>query len=103
MTLWVWILAACAIAFFTKFVGFLLPEKWLENPWVTTLAHGVTVGLLASLVAVNTFVSGQTLTLDARVVALTAAAVALLLRAPYLVVVVVGAGAAALARLAGLA
>jgi hypothetical protein len=38
---------------------------------------------------------------DARVAALLAAAVALWLRAPYLVVVIVGAVAAALARLAG--
>ncbi|NLE17121.1 MAG: AzlD domain-containing protein, partial [Propioniciclava sp.] len=42
------------------------------------------------------------LMLDARLAALGAAAVALWLRAPYLVVVVVGAIAAALARLAGL-
>ncbi|MDO5678602.1 MAG: AzlD domain-containing protein, partial [Propionibacteriaceae bacterium] len=60
-----------------------------------------TVGLLASLVAVNTFVSGQALAFDARVAALLAAAVALWFRAPFLVVVIVGAAAAALARLAG--
>ncbi|KYF63795.1 branched-chain amino acid transporter AzlD [Sorangium cellulosum] len=103
MNLWLWILAACAIAYVTKLVGYLLPASWLENPWVSTLSHGVTVGLLASLVAVNTFVSGTSIVLDARVVALGAAAVALLVRAPYLVVVVVGAAAAALARLAGMA
>lgn len=103
MTMWLWILAACAIAYATKFVGFLLPASWLENPWVSKLAHGVTVGLLASLVAVNTFVSGTAVRLDARAVALGAAAVALLLRAPFLLVVVVGGVAAALARLAGLA
>ena len=103
MSLWLWILAACAIAFITKFVGYLLPERWLENPWVTTLSHGVTVGLLAALVAMNTVVSGQEISIDARLVALGAAAVALLLRAPYLVVGIVGAVAAALARLAGLA
>lgn len=103
MSLWLWILAACGIAYATKFVGYLLPAAWLENPWVSRLTHGVTVGLLASLVAVNAFVSGTAVTLDARAVALAAAAVALLLRAPYLAVVAVGAVAAALARLAGLA
>lgn len=102
MSLWLWILAACAIAYATKLVGYLLPARWLENVWVSRLAHGVTVGLLASLVAVNAFVSGTQISLDARVVALAAAAVALLLRAPYLVVVVVGGVAAAVARLAGL-
>lgn len=99
MSLWIWILGACMIAFLTKFVGFLLPEKWLENPWVLPLSQGVTVGLLASLVAVNTFVDGTAVVFNARIAALVAAAVALILRAPYLVVVVVGAAAAALARL----
>lgn len=102
MSLWVWIFVSCAIAFGTKFIGYLLPERWLENPWVLPLSHGVTVGLLASLVAVTTFVDGQDLRPDARVFALVAAAVALRLKAPYLVVVIVGALAAALARLAGL-
>ena len=96
MTMWLWILAACAIAYATKLVGYLLPERWLESPWVTRLSHGVTVGLLASLVATNAFVTGTAITLDARVVAL-------ILRAPFLAVVVIGAVAAALARLAGLA
>lgn len=99
MSLWIWILVACLIAFGTKFVGYLMPERWLENPWVLPLSHGVTVGLLASLVAANTFITGQEVRLDARVVALLAAAVALRLKAPYLVVVIVGAVAAALTRL----
>lgn len=99
MTLWIWILAACGIAFATKFVGYLLPEKWLENPWVLPLSQGVTVGLLASLVAANTFIDGTTIVFDACIAALLAAAVALLFRAPYLVVVIVGAVAAALTRL----
>ena len=103
MTMWLWILAACAIAYLTKLIGYLLPERWLENPWVATLSHGVTVGLLASLVATNAFLSGTSITVDARVVALIAAGVALFLRAPFLAVVVIGAAAAALARLAGIA
>ena len=45
--------------------------------------------------------TGTSLVLDARLVALAAAAIALWLKAPYLVVVVVGAAAAALTRLAG--
>ncbi|MHA6523788.1 AzlD domain-containing protein [Tessaracoccus sp. G1721] len=103
MTMWLWVLAACAIAYATKLVGYLLPERWLESPWVTRLSHGVTVGLLASLVATNAFVTGTAVALDARVVALLAAGLALVLRAPFLAVVVIGAAAAALARLAGLA
>ena len=100
--LWIWVLAACAIAYATKIAGYLVPDSLLDRPWVATVSAGMTVGLLTSLVLVNTVVTGTALVLDARLAALGAAAVALWLRAPYLVVVVVGAIAAALARLAGL-
>lgn len=99
--LWFWVLAACALAYATKLSGYLVPDSLLDRPWVTTVSAGMTVGLLTSLVVTNTFVSGTAVVLDARVAALVAAAVALWLRAPYLVVVLVGALAAALARLAG--
>jgi hypothetical protein len=62
----------------------------------------MTIGLLAALTVVNTVATGQTLAVDSRLGALAAAAIALLLRAPFLVVVIVGAVAAALLRLAGL-
>ena len=99
--LWVWVLVACGIAYATKLSGYLVPQSFLDRPWVTTVSAGMTVGLLTSLVVTNTLVSGQAVVADARLAALGAAAVALWLRAPYLVVVIVGAVAAALARLAG--
>lgn len=102
MSLWIWILIACAVAYLTKFVGYLVPAKWMENPRMTRIAGTLTIGLLASLTAVNTLASGQALVFDARIAALAAAAVALWLRAPFLVVVLAGAAAAALARLAGM-
>lgn len=99
--LWAWVLIACAIAYATKLSGYLVPESFLDRPWVSTVSAGMTVGLLTSLVVTNTVVTSTALVLDARLAALAAAAIALWLRAPYLVVVVVGALAAALARLAG--
>jgi len=101
MSLWWWILVAAAIAYATKVVGYLVPGAWLESPWVLRLSSTVTVGLLAALVMTNTLVSGTAVVFDARVVALAAAAVALVLRAPFLLVVVIGAAAAALTRLLG--
>ena len=65
--------------------------------------RGWTLGLLAALVAVQTFGSGQSLVVDARVAGVAAAAVALLLRAPFLVVVVVAGVVAAALRYAGVA
>ncbi len=55
--------------------------------------------LLAALVAINTFGSGQSLTLDARVLGVAAAAVAVWRRAPVLLVVVIAAAVTALARI----
>jgi len=56
--------------------------------------------LLAALVAAGVVATGRRLVLDARVVGLLAALVALRLRAPTLVVVAVAAVATALVRLA---
>jgi hypothetical protein len=101
MSLWGWILLACALGFLTKLAGHLVPAEWMKNPRMSRVAGILTIGLLASLTVVNTFSSGQELVLDARLGALGAAAVALVLRAPFLLVVIVGAAAAALLRLAG--
>ena len=101
MTLWLWLLLSCVLAYAWKLVGYLVPASLLRNPRMSRIAGTMTIGLLASLTVVNTAASGQALALDARLGALAAAAVALWLRAPFLVVVLAGAGAAAGLRLLG--
>lgn len=103
MSVWFWILVACAAAFLTKLLGYLVPRKWLTNARIARVAGTLTIGLLASLTVANTVATGQDLVLDARLGALVAAAIALWFRAPFLVVVIVGAAAAAGLRLLGLA
>jgi branched-subunit amino acid transport protein len=76
----------------------LLGERELPA-WLQGALEQLAPALLAALVAVNVLASGRRLVLDARVVGLLAAVVALRLRAPTLVVVVVAAVATALARL----
>ena len=95
---WGWIVLACACAYITKLAGYSVPARWLQGPRMTQVAASMTVALLAALVVMNTFASGQALALDARLAALLAAALALWLRAPFLLVVVLGAAASALAR-----
>ena len=102
MKLWWWVLGAAAAAYLIKLSGYLLPRRLLDRPVVTRLAAALTVGLLTALTVMNTVGKGQGIVLDSRLLALGAAAIALWLRAPYLVVVVVGALAAALGRMAGL-
>lgn len=102
MSLTAWILLASLIAFATKLVGYLLPHRWLEAPAFQRTSSAMTIGLLAALVATNAFASGQELALDSRVLAVLVAGIALWFRAPFLLVVILGALAAALGRLAGL-
>jgi uncharacterized membrane protein len=70
-------------------------------PQLRSLAELLPAALLAALVATQTVGDGTSLTLDARTVGVGAAAVAVLLRAPFAVVVLVGALATALTRLLG--
>lgn len=102
MTIWGWVLLAAATAYLIKLAGYLLPQSWLDSPPVSELAAALTVGLLASLTVMNTVGKGQAVVFDSRLLSLAAAAVALRMNAPYIVVVVVGALAAALGRLVGL-
>jgi branched-subunit amino acid transport protein len=60
----------------------------------------VAPALLAALVATQTFGAGRSLVLDDRVVGLAASAIAVWLRAPILVVIVVAASATSLVRFA---
>jgi Branched-chain amino acid transport protein (AzlD) len=101
MTLWLWLLLSCVLAYAWKLMGYLVPAGLLRNPRISRVAGVMTIGLLASLTVVNTVASGQALAIDARVGALGAAAVALVFRAPFLVVVLAGAAAAAGLRLLG--
>lgn len=102
MTAWLWVLAACAVSFAIKLAGYLAPDSLVDSPMMRRASASIAVGLLASLVVTNTVASGQRLVPDARLAALVAAVIALKLRPPYIVVVLVGTVAAALARLAGL-
>ena len=101
MNLWFWIVVAGVVAYLTKLLGYLVPRRVLDNPRFARVAGTLTIGLLASLTVVNTVATGQSLVVDSRIGALVAAAVALWLRAPFLVVVIVGAAAAAGLRLLG--
>lgn len=98
MTLWGAILLACAAAYLTKLAGYAVPARWLGNPRMGRVAGTLTVALLSALTVMNTFASGTTLVLDARLAALVAAALALWLRLPFLLVVVLGAVAAGVVR-----
>lgn len=99
MTLWTGLLLAAAGCYLLKLAGLALPARAVEHPLVERVADLIPVALLSALVAVQVVVDGARLTLDARVAGLAFAVVALLLRAPFLVVVVGAAAVAAGLRL----
>ena len=66
---------------------------------VTELLELVAPAILAALVITETFGSGRSLVLDARLAGVAAGIVAVVLRAPFWLVVIVGALATALVRL----
>lgn len=100
---WAPILVGGVIGFALKYLGYSLPESVIGRPVVRRVAALLPVALLSALCMVQAFGSGSSLVLDARAAGLASAVTALLLRAPFLVVIVVAAGTAALLRAAGIA
>ena len=101
--LWIAVLATAGGCYALKLAGLTIPERLLGNRWLRRFAELVPVALLAALVAVQAGAKGSTLVFDpARLAGLAAAVVALLLRAPFLIVIIAAAGTAAVLRLAGL-
>lgn len=102
MMLWVAVIVAALIAFSLKLAGFLVPESALSHPRARRITAAIPIAMLAALVATQTFGGSQgTLVVDARLAAVGVAVVALLLRAPFFVVVVLGAATAAALRALG--
>jgi fluoride ion exporter CrcB/FEX len=87
MSVWIAIGLTAVGCYLVKLVGLLVPADALERPLVQRLAALLPVALLAALTAQQTFSADGALTLDARAAGVAAAAVALVLRAPFLVVV----------------
>ncbi|MGI5411719.1 AzlD domain-containing protein [Streptomyces chartreusis] len=87
MNTWIAIGATVVGCYAVKLIGLLVPMGALEKPLVRRLAALLPVALLAALTAQQTFGDGQALVLDARAAGVAAAAVALVLRAPFLLVV----------------
>jgi hypothetical protein len=97
--IWVAVLAGSLGCYLLKFAGLSVPPKVLENRAVQRIATALPIALLTALIVIQTFTTGHRLIVDARAAGLGVAAIAVLLRAPFLVVVGVAALTAALLRL----
>lgn len=99
--MWASILIASFGTYLEKLLGYLLPDHLLEREAIRRMTGLLPVSLLAALVAVQTFTVAQVLLIDARVLGLCVAVVALVLRAPFLVVIVAAAASTSLIRWLG--
>jgi membrane-associated phospholipid phosphatase len=97
--IWAGVLVASVACYALKLAGLSLPQGWLQEPRVQRTVPLIPVALLAALVATQTFSVGRHLVLDVRAAALGVAITAVVLRAPFLVVVAAAAATAALLRL----
>ena len=94
---WTLILALAAGSYLFKVMGLAMGSRLTQRPVVVDVAEFLPPALLSSLVVVQTLgVAGSVDVVDARVLGVAAGAVAL--RAPFIVVVLVSAAVAALAR-----
>lgn len=98
--IWAAILGGALTCYVAKLAGLSVPERVLRDERVRRAAAVLPIALLSALVLTQTFSTRGALVLDVRGLAVGSALVAILLRAQFLVVVVVAAVVAALARLA---
>jgi branched-subunit amino acid transport protein len=96
--LWSAVLVASVGCYLLKLAGLSVPAAWVEQPWVARVVDFVPAALLAALVAVQAASRGNGLVLDGRLVGLAVGTVALALRAPFIVVLVLAGAAGALAH-----
>lgn len=98
---WVVVVAVGVLTIAIKALGpMLLGGRELPPP-ITALVPLLAPALLAALVAINTVADDGELVIDARLPGVLAAAVAIALKAPVLVVVVIAAAVTAAVRAAG--
>lgn len=98
--MWAAIVVTAVGCYAMKLAGLSVPDKVLDKPFVRRLADLIPVALLGALVAVQAFSTEQSLVVDARVAGVGAGVVALLCKAPFIVVVAVAAVTTAGLRLA---
>ena len=85
---WIATLGTSLVAFALKYSGHSVPERWLSHPKIQRVNALIPIALLSALVSVQSFTEKTTLVVDQRIVGLAVAITALLLKAPFPVVVI---------------
>ena len=96
--IWTAVIAAAVGCFALKLAGWSVPARWLERERLQRAAVLLPVALLSALVVVQAFAGDRELVLDARAAGLGVGLLLVVVRAPFLLVVVGAAATAALLR-----
>jgi branched-subunit amino acid transport protein len=85
---WIATIGTSVIAFALKYSGHSVPEKWLTHPKIQRINGLIPIALLSALVAVQSFSEKSKLMIDQRLLGLCVAIIALMLKAPFPIVVI---------------
>mgnify|MGYP001183360299 CR=1 FL=1 len=101
--IWTAVIVGGVGCYLLKLAGLSVPQEVLERPSARRVADLIPVALLAALIGVQVLATpGRSLEVDARLAGLAVATLALMLRAPFLVVVLLAAATAAALRAIGI-
>lgn len=89
--MWIAIIGTSLIAFSLKYSGHSVPERWLSHPKIQRVNALIPIALLSALVAVQSFSEKSRLMIDQRLAGLCVAVIALMLKAPFPIVVLLAA------------
>ena len=84
---WIATIGTSVIAFALKFSGHSIPAHWLEHPTIQRINALIPIAILSALVGVQTFTEKNKLMIDHRLAGVSVAVIALLLKAPFPIVV----------------
>lgn len=92
---WLAVIGTSLFAFLLKILGHSVPERFLSHPRILKINSLIPIALLSALVAVQSFTQGPRLVADQRMAGVGVAVLALILRAPFPVVVLSAAATSA--------
>ena len=92
---WLAVLGTSAIAFLLKVLGHNVPQRFLSHPRILKINSLIPIALLSALVAVQSFTKDSRIIADQRMAGVGVAVLALILRAPFPVVVLSAAATSA--------
>ena len=93
--LWLAVIGTSLLAFILKYLGQSVPKRWLSHPRILKINSLIPIALLSALVAVQSFTKESRLIADQRLAGVGVAVIALILRAPFPVVVISAAATSA--------